>query len=400
MHIKAQQYNGQLSAPASKSHGQRLLLLSLITSNPFEIQQLGSDNDSRAMQAAVKSIKAQPNKEIFKTITVAESGFALRTLALVGAGFYEHYLLSGSGTLLKRQHWATIKLLEQLGLEVTHQNGYLPLEVKGQITNTQLVIDGSEGSQYVSGLFFLAANHPGTWQIEIQHLNSQPYFDLTLQTLELAGFTYQKKEDTYYFSGAQELKPNEAIVEGDWSSVAAHLVGAAIKGELSVSGLNPDSLQPDKNLLIALELFGANVRWENHQLIVTESESKHPFEFDITHQPDLFPVLVVLACAAKGTSSILGIHRLKNKESDRLKAMCDALTNWGVRFQINGDQIDINGMGQVRSAHIDTQNDHRIVMAGCIASLLCSDGQQLAETSAIEKSYPKFIEDFLHLTKA
>jgi 3-phosphoshikimate 1-carboxyvinyltransferase len=214
MHINAQQYNGQLSAPASKSHGQRLLLLSLITSNPFEIQQLGSDNDSRAMQAAVKSIKAQPNKEIFKTITVAESGFALRTLALVGAGFYEHYLLSGSGTLLKRQHWATIKLLEQLGLEVTHQNGYLPLEVKGQITNTQLVIDGSEGSQYVSGLFFLAAKHPGTWQIEIQHLNSQPYFDLTLQTLELAGFTYQKKEDTYYFSGAQELKPNVGIVEG------------------------------------------------------------------------------------------------------------------------------------------------------------------------------------------
>lgn len=400
MHINAQQYNGQLLAPASKSHGQRLLLLSLITSNPIDIELLGSDNDTRAMQAAVRSIKAQPNREVFKTISVEESGFALRTLALVGAAFYEHYELNGSGSLLKRQHWATIKVLEQLGLEVTHQNGYLPLEVSGQISNTKLLIDGSEGSQYVSGLFFLAAKHPGTWQIEIQELNSQPYFELTLQTLERAGFSYQKKMDTYYFSGAQELKLKGATVEGDWSSVAAHLVGAAIKGELSVSGLNPESLQPDKNLLLALAQYGSIYRWENNQLHVKESQEKKPFEFDITHQPDLFPVLVVLACAARGTSIIRGVQRLKNKESDRLKAMCEALSKWRVSYELNGHEISIHGTGSLPKASIETYNDHRIVMAGCIASLLCSDGQVLSAVAAIEKSYPQFIEDFLHLTKA
>lgn len=391
---------GILHAPSSKSHGQRLLLLSLLTSAPFEIQALGSDKDTRAMQAAVNSIKAQATKEVFKSISVEESGFALRTLALLSAAFYEHYELTGSGTLLKRQHWATIKVLEQLGLHVTHQNGCLPIEVKGQITQTKLVIDGSAGSQYVSGLFFLAAKHPGEWEIEIHNLNSQPYFDLTLQTLQLAGFNYQKKSDTYFFLGAQVLKLHEAIVEGDWSSVSAFLVGAAIRGNLSVLGLNPDSLQPDSNVLLALEQFGANSRWEQGELMVRESASKTPIEFDITQQPDLFPVLVVLACAANGTSCIRGIHRLKNKESDRLLVMCEALTNWGVRFQINEDQIEINGVGQVRSALIDTQNDHRIAMAGAVASLICQEGQFLNESKSVEKSYPSFLKDWLALTKS
>ena len=400
MQIKAQRYHGLLLAPASKSHGQRLLLLSLITSNPIDIELLGSDNDTRAMQAAVRSIKAQPNREVFKTISVEESGFALRTLALVGAAFYEHYELNGSGSLLKRQHWATIKVLEQLGLEVRHQDGYLPLEVSGQITNTKLLIDGSEGSQYVSGLFFLAAKHPGTWQIEIQHLNSQPYFELTLQTLELAGFTYQKKKNTYYFSGAQELKLKDATVEGDWSSVAAHLVGAAIKGELGVSGLNPESLQPDKNLLSVLEQFGAKHEWENDTLIISESKDKTPFDFDCTQQPDLFPVLVVLACAAKGTSSINGTHRLKNKESDRLQAMCEAMSKWGIRYEIMEQVILIHGKGSIAKAQIETYHDHRIVMAGCVASLLCEEGQEIGDVTSIEKSYPGFVADFLSLTQA
>ena len=399
MHIKAQQYHGQLLAPASKSHGQRLLLLSLLTSHPFELQQLGADKDTSAMRAAVQSIKAQANKAVFKSILVEESGFALRTLALLGAAFYKHYELSGSGTLLKRQHWATIKVLEQLGLEVSHQNGLLPIQVSGQITQTKLNVDGSEGSQYVSGLFFLAAKHPGAWQIEIQHLNSQPYFELTLQTLELAGFEYQKKRNTYFFKGAQDLKLDTAIVEGDWSSVAAHLAGAAIKGKISVSGLNSKSIQPDRTLLHALKQFGAYYRWEKDQLIVTESERKYPFEFDVTHQPDLFPVLVVLACAAKGTSCISGVQRLKNKESDRLKAMCEALNKWGVRYALNGQDIRIHGTGTLAKASIDTYNDHRIVKAGCLASLLSAEGQELAETSAIEKSYPRFIEDFVKLTQ-
>lgn len=400
MQIKAQRYNGQLQAPASKSHGQRLLILAALSAQYCTIENLGSDNDTKAMSAALQHFKNNSNPKESISISVAESGFALRSLAFVAAAFFDSYELTGKGTLLNRHQWATIQVLEQLGLVVSHQNGLLPIVVNGSITNTQLEIDASEGSQFVSGLFLLAAKHPGNWQIEIKELSSRPYFEMTLAALRDFGFQYERSNDVFSFSGNQVLSCTQAIVEGDWSSVAAHLVGAAIRGEISVSGLNQESLQPDKNLLHALEQFGAKYNWNNGELILSESKYKVPFDFDCTQQPDLFPVLVVLACAAKGTSSIKGIHRLKNKESDRLQAMCEAMSKWGIRYEILEQVILIHGTGSIATAQIETYQDHRIVMAGCVASLICEEGQVIDDISAIEKSYPGFVADFLRLTKA
>ena len=399
MQIKAQRYNGQLLAPASKSHGQRLLILAALSAQHCSIENLGSDNDTKAMSAALQHFEHKRNSKESRSISVGESGFALRSLAFVAAAFFDSYELSGKGTLLNRQHWATIHLLEQLGLSVSHQNGLLPIAVKGSVTNTELEIDASEGSQFVSGLFLLAARHPGTWEIAIKELSSRPYFEMTLAALREFGFQYERSNDVFSFEGNQALSCAHIQVEGDWSSVAAHLVGAAIRGEIRVSGLNPESLQPDKNLLHALEQFGATYKWENGNLILTESKNKTPFEFDCTQQPDLFPVLVILACAANGTSSIKGIHRLKNKESDRLQAMCEAMSKWGIRYEIMEQVILIHGNGSIATAQIETYHDHRIVMAGCVASLLCEEGQVIDDSSAIEKSYPRFIADFLNLTQ-
>jgi 3-phosphoshikimate 1-carboxyvinyltransferase len=400
MQIKAQRYNGQLLAPASKSHGQRLLILAALSTLQCSIENLGSDNDTKAMTAAVQRFKTYSNSKESISISVGESGFALRSLAFVAANFFNAYELTGKGTLLTRHQWATIHVLEQLGLCVSHQNGLLPIVVNGSITNTQLEIDASEGSQFVSGLFLLAAKHPGHWQIAIKELSSRSYFEMTLAALREFGFQYERYNDVFSFVGNQALSCAQVQVEGDWSSVAAHLVGAAIRGEIHVSGLNLESLQPDKNLLHALEQFGATCKWKNGELFIKNSKDKTPFDFDCTQQPDLFPVLVVLACAANGTSSIKGIHRLKNKESDRLMVMCEALTTWGVPYQIKENQIDIFGIGKVNSGAVKTYHDHRIAMAGCVASLLCTEGQEIDDASAIEKSYPGFIDDFLRLTQA
>ena len=249
-------------------------------------------------------------------------------------------------------------------------------------------------------LFFLAAATPGSWHIEIQKLSSRPYFELTLNVLAQAGFNYKQTGDTYLFEGAQELQLDHATVEGDWSSVAAFLVGAAIKGKIEIVGLNQTSLQPDRNLLGAIHQFGAQVHWENGTLRLHSTDKRQPFNFDCTQQPDLFPVLVVLACAAIGKSQITGIDRLKNKESDRLFAMCEALKRWEIAYQITGNQIEIQGTGKINSSQINTHKDHRIAMAGAIAAVLSDEGQFLNENQSVAKSYPAFFEDLRGLTKS
>jgi 3-phosphoshikimate 1-carboxyvinyltransferase len=159
-------------------------------------------------------------------------------------------------------------------------------------------------------------------------------------------------------------------------------------------------LQPDQNILDALVQFGAKYEWADGILLISESKDKTPFDFDCTQQPDLFPMLVVLACAATGTSTIHGIHRLQNKESDRLSAMCAALQSWGVAYQMEEQKIAIIGKGTIEYAQIETFHDHRIVMAGCVASLLNDKGQELSEVIAVQKSYPDFLKDFKRLTSA
>ena len=412
MIIQANKYKGHLNAPGSKSHAQRLLLLAALSKNKCIIDQFDNSADNLSMLKALRqfnhelhiegaSIYVEPNhsKSAHVAIQIGESGFGLRTLAFVGHLFATSYSIHGTGSLLNRSHWATIHTLESLGLVVQHDDGKLPLQISGSIQHFQLTVDGSSGSQHVSGLFMLASQIKGSWEITIENLKSAPYFYWTLAALSQAGFVYELKERTYYFEGAQDLQVHHAVIEGDWSSVAAHLVGAAIGGSIHVSGLLADSLQADRGLLRILSAFGAEIKWEDGVLTVAQAKEANGFHTDINDHPDLFPVLVILACAATNKSCIEGIHRLQNKESDRLAAMCAALDAWKIRYEIDKDQITIWGKGKLPFAELNSHNDHRIAMAICMASLLSENGQAINEMHCLKKSYPNFYEDFVALSK-
>jgi 3-phosphoshikimate 1-carboxyvinyltransferase len=412
MIIQANKYQGSIHAPGSKSHAQRLLLLAALSKNKCIIDQFDNSADNLSMLKALRQfnhalhiegarvyVEPSHSKSAHVAIQIGESGFGLRTLAFVGHLFAGSYSITGDGSLLTRSHWATIHTLESLGLEVKHEDGKLPLQITGTIQNFKLTVDGSSGSQHVSGLFMLASQVKGSWEITIENLKSAPYFHWTLAALSQAGFVYELKERTYFFTGAQDLRFNDAVIEGDWSSVAAHLVGAAIRGTIHISGLLADSMQADRGLLKILSEFGAQIKWEKSILTVTHAKETKGFQADINDHPDLFPVLVILACAATNKSRIEGIHRLQNKESDRLAAMCAALDAWGIKFEIVDDYISIYGNGALPFAKLSSFNDHRIAMAICIASLLSTEGQEIDDLQCLKKSYPNFFEDFLALSK-
>lgn len=411
MKIKGNNYRGTLQAPGSKSHAQRLLLLACLSKKPSQIAGFHRSADNLSMLAALEqfghtfqeldtTIMVQPSKHKSShlKIDIGESGFGIRTLAFVGNCFSESYQLEGQGTLKIREHWATIESLQKLGLEVVHQEGKLPLHIKGKIKNFQLNLDGTSGSQHLSGLFLLAAATEGTWQISIENLKSAPYFEWTLGMLQDAGFQYKKQNNTYFFTGAQDLQLTNTAVEGDWSSVAAHLVAAAISGEILVDGLNRNSLQADQALLDILVAFGAKLEWKQEKLLVLESAEKLPFHANLTDCPDLFPVLVILACASKEVCQISGISRLQNKESDRLAVMSEALSAWDIPFEIKGDTISIHGKGRLPKARLKSHHDHRIAMAISITSLISEEGQELDDINCLNKSYPEFFEDFKRLS--
>lgn len=391
---------------ASKSDAQRCLILAAFNSFPSKIYGLDESEDILSMSACLEVLGAQfhgsnplqvqsiQKKHSELTFNVGESGFALRTLAFVSLLCSEDITIHGKGTLLKREQHQLIEILEQLGLQVESNAGKLPLRIQGKVTFSEIEVDGSAGSQAISGLCLLAPYLPNGLHLTVRHLTSKPYLDLTLNRMRLAGIEIEKIHDrTFIIPGKQAWKQDVFSIEGDWSGAANHIVGASISGEICLSGLQADSVQADKNILKVISTYGAKIAWKGDDLYVHESQEKYPFHTNIEDCPDLFPILVVLACAAKGTSTIRGIHRLLNKESNRLDVMCAALNTFGVPFQLSDEEILIDGNGRITGGLIQTHSDHRIAMAATIAASISNEGIILSDENCVSKSYPKFFED-------
>jgi 3-phosphoshikimate 1-carboxyvinyltransferase len=404
--IKPFQVQHVIHSNASKSDAQRCLLLASLAHIPTKIHGLDHSEDISAMLNCIQELGARydvDSSTVYPTsilqqeritLNVQESGFALRTLAFVGMAFTKNLTLNGTGSLLQRDHSQVYHILQQIGFIVASNGNKLPIHISGSAKGKKLTLNGEAGSQAISGLFLLAPFLNEDSVVSIEALKSKPYLEMTINRMRDFGLLVDElTADTFHMKGEQKIKSTEVQIEGDWSGAANPIVGAAISGKVELHGLNPQTLQADRQILQAIEDFGATITWENDVLFVQQAKTNTPFESNITDCPDLFPILVVLACAATGTSKIIGVDRLKNKESDRLAVMCEVLKKFRIAFQLVENAIYIHGTGVVEGGEINTHNDHRIAMAATMASCIARNSIQLTDASCVAKSYPEFFND-------
>ena len=200
-------------------------------------------------------------------------------------------------------------------------------------------------------------------------VESRPYIDITLDIMAAFGVRVEEREPNLFaIPGGQRYESRRAAVEGDWSNAAFLL---ALDGDVTVTGLRPDSLQGDRvcrDVLHRLESPGAVL--------------------DISACPDLGPIL--FAAAARSCGGVFtGTHRLRIKESDRIAAMAQELSKFGAQIREEEDRVTVLH----RPLHppremLDGHNDHRIVMS--LAVLCASLGGTIRGAEAVSKSWPDF----------
>jgi 3-phosphoshikimate 1-carboxyvinyltransferase len=191
------------------------------------------------------------------------------------------------------------------------------------------------------------------------------------------------------------LFSGDIFPEGDWSNAAFFLVAGAIGKEVELYGLNPDSVQGDKEMLSVLIKAGAKVEIKNTSIKVKTSELKG-FYMDAENCPDLVPIVAVLAAVAKGESVIKNVERLKIKESDRIESTINTLKAFGIKAVYKDNSLVVYGSTPA-SGTVDSYNDHRIVMAAAVLAS-ASEGETLINgAEAVQKSYPDFFKDFIKL---
>ena len=139
---------------------------------------------------------------------------------------------------------------------------------------------------------------------------------------------------------------------------------------------------------MVLIIFNKNL----NKIVVKPSKEKlKAFNFNVSNNVDLAPVLSVLACFCEGTSKLTGTDRLHLKESDRIVPIVKLIKSLGGKIRSGRNFIKIKG------GVVDSFNDHRIAMASSIASIFCNKTIILNGAENVFKSYPKFFSNFTKL---
>ncbi len=397
--------DGRVRAPASKSMMIRAVAAAALAKGKSTVKNPSDCDDAKAAIGCARALGAEVGfgKEIVEIVGGAkplstllncgESGLCIRMFAPIAALFDREIKLAASGSLMKRSVGIVQEPLEKLGAECKTDGGLPPIKVRGPMRGGKVSIDGSQSSQFLTGLLMALPLCRKSSVLGVCNLKSKPYVRMTMELIGEFGVRVAANDELSSFSvaGGQEYRPSEYEVEGDWSGAAFLLVAGAIAGKVLVRGLRNDSKQADRSVVDALQAAGAGVKLRGDAADV-ETARLSAFEFDATDCPDLFPPLAVLACFCNGKSVLKGVERLGGKESDRASTLASELGKMGAKICVKGNALEIEG-GNLRGGSVDSLGDHRIAMACAIAGLASEKGAEIKNPDCVSKSYPGFFRD-------
>ncbi len=399
---------GEVVAPPSKSAGHRSLICAAFCDQPVTVFNCGESNDMTATIQSLKALGAEICRE-GSTVKVSpvkrnnrncvidcnESGSTARFMLPVACALgAENITFTGRGRLPERPFDIIAEALRKNGVTCSSNN--LPMTVSGQLKAGRFEIAGNVSSQYISGLLLALSITEGVSEIVLTTpLESRDYVMMTVNELRTFGAEIEVFDDRFVINGKPNLTACNRTVEGDWSQAAFHLCLGAVNGNVTVKGLDINTLQGDSAIVELLKQFGAKVTVTYNGVNVKKSEL-NGITIDASQIPDLVPILAVTAAFAKGKTTITHAERLRIKESDRLKETALRLKAFGIDVTETSDGLEIIG-GVPKGAKITSANDHRIVMAFSVMAAGSVEESVIDGCEAINKSYPDFFKDFSSL---
>lgn len=434
-----------VSIPCSKSVAQRALLAAAFSQGESSLKNFEPCNDILGAMAVIEQFGCEvshlPNNEISvkskgaaaiaaewrgTEINTGESGLLARLLIPFAACLSSVRVKSGSilcdtdikiagvGSVLGRNFSCTADAVTATGAECkTSNNGYLPFYIGGSVKENVITVSGSESSQTVSGLLMSLPLLKRNIELRVIDPASVPYIDLTLSVLKSFGVEIERLEEsqtaervihTYRIAPSLLYKPARLYLEPDWSSAAFFAVAYAISSSLhggkkyTLKRMHINTTQADEAILGVLESSDVKINFEQKDLtgqadvVISAPSQLTPFHFDATDAPDLFPILSLYATFCNGESSIKGVHRLVEKESNRAESIYTEYTLMGADIEIREDTMYIR-KSLLHSANVHSHNDHRMAMSLMVASLFIEDNHKMRidNLRCIDKSFPSFI---------
>lgn len=416
--INKSSIKGEVFAPPSKSYTHRAITLAALSEEAVVRRPLlsadtlatirasrlfGASIEEKGDNLLVRGMNGKPRVPD-NVIDAANSGTTLRFMTAIAGLTDGVTVLTGDSSLRTRPNGPLLEVLNKLGAKAcsTRGNERAPIVVKGGLEGSEVEINGSISSQFISALLIACplAENSTTLSI-IGKLKSRPYVDVTIEMLGLAGVKIHIDDSNgtrFIIPGKQKYNLKEYTIPGDFSSASYLLASAAILegSEVTVKNLFP-SKQGDKVIIDTLKQMGADITWDTKAGIVTVRGGRKlkAIIFDAGATPDLVPTIAVLAAVAEGTSRIENAEHVRYKETDRLRALATELPRMGVCLKEEKDSLTITG-GELHGAEVHGWDDHRIVMSLAMAGMVAGN-TTIDTTESVSISYPDFFKDMRSL---
>src|SRR5690606_19637195 len=104
-------------------------------------------------------------------------------------------------SLGKRPHNDLIEALQKMNVQIDHQDGRLPITIKGgNPKGGRIQVSGNVSSQYLSSLLFMTPLLDEDSEIEVLHdLKSKVVVGQTLEVIQQAGVHIEASEDLMFY---------------------------------------------------------------------------------------------------------------------------------------------------------------------------------------------------------
>jgi 3-phosphoshikimate 1-carboxyvinyltransferase len=416
--------SGRVRVPGDKSISHRALILGALAVGETQISGLleGEDvlNTAKAMQAlgakverqgegawSVRGVGVAGFAAPEKPLDFGNSGTGCRLAMGAVAGSPIAATFDGDASLRTRPMRRILDPLEQMGARSCNcaEGGRLPLVLEGARDPIPIVYRTPVASAQIKSAVLLAGlAAPGTTTV-IEKEWSRDHTELMLAHF---GAEVSSEADGAHgrkisLKGQPELNGARVVVPADPSSAAFPIVAALVVpgSDIILADVMTNPLRT--GLIKTLREMGGQIDELNRRGDAGEPMAELRVRASQLRGVDVPPerapsmideylVLAVAASFAEGTTRMRGLQELRVKESDRLAATAAMLRVNGVKTEIVGDDMIVEGRGHVPGGGlVATHMDHRIAMSALMMGLASDTPVRIDDMSFIGTSFPDFV---------
>ncbi len=407
--VEKSEISGNIVCPSNKSYTHRAIFLASLADGKSIIKNILRSGDTNATINACKNFGVEikdvgdditvTSASVLKlhsnTIDAANSGTTIRIATAISALANDKIVLTGDSSLKKRPMQPLLDALESLGAKCSSSNGNPPISVSGTIKGGEVKIPGNISSQFISALMITAPKLENGLILNIQgKLVSKPYIDATITMMKKFGVEVETKTPyKKYIIPEQNYKATTLTIPSDFSSLALLLSAAVLLGEDLTIQISTGSMpQADEAIIDILEIMGVVITLDKNTIKIKSPEKLDGGKFDLSNYPDLIPAIAILALKTSKPIKIFNVEHARYKETDRITIIARELTKLGIKVVEKKDGLVLNNSDNLTNADLNSENDHRLFMAFCIAGMYVGNCT-ISDPESVKISYPNFISE-------